>query len=86
MNELVIVNIRQMYSESTRILSKNIKMYFNEIMNQDNYKLVVDHHKQIRLYKFLRKRESAIFIGYIKKSRNKKLFNTLYLTIRINDE
>jgi hypothetical protein len=73
---------------------KTIKMYLNDLLMKDRHVLTVIGKNSIRI-DYLKDSLKNITIhqllviswtGIITRSNNKKLFNTLYLTIRITNE
>lgn len=89
MNDLLVVRKRVtildiLYNKNKVINIKkqrNIKMYINALLNQSKYKLIIKTNSIIKIQD-----ENRFIFGYITRSRNKKLFNKLYLTVRLLNE
>ncbi len=89
MNDLLVVRKRItildiLYNKNKVINIKkqrNIKMYINALLNQSKYKLIIKTNSIIKIQD-----ENRFIFGHITRSRNKKLFDKLYLTVRLLNE
>jgi hypothetical protein len=88
MNDLIIVrvndNMNKFGLKGRKYKPKNIQIYLNNLLNTDKYKLKIFGYEYIEVYRI--DRSSGLFFGMITRSRNKKLFDKLYLTMRLRDE